>query len=266
MPEAGEHRLLAVGEQRQEAVDVVGRGGRVEGAGEHQHGMVGARGRGEVFRGVVIDAVADQVTVPFVTVVATGDRRHHRRAPEDGLLRGHEQVGEERFTYGLVSLADVFVEGRRGLPRGVVGRREEQVPHLREVHHLELGSLELVDAGEGNPSHHHRPNLAIRELAVLLLREALEVSVANTAVALELSAANVRVIHHRAMQRLRTRPPVSDQGAQQAVDAFVAWVGQHEVRSVGSLVEALGGHAAPLGGPSEEADRAWAWVVCAVAA
>jgi len=106
-----------------------------------------------------------------------------------------------------------------------------------------------------------RQHLRPRDLAVVLLREALDVTVADTATALGLSHANVRVVHHRALSRLQAPPPMSVEGSTAAVRAFDAWAAQHTVQCVHSLVVAVGGTAEALAVPLADASRVWQWVV-----
>lgn len=79
--------------------------------------------------------------------------------------------------------------------------------------------------------------------AVLLLRDVFDYSVRETATALGLSEANVRVLHHRARQKMRRydgercRPTASSQGhTQRVLDEFMRCLLAQDVRGIEALL------------------------------
>ena len=106
-----------------------------------------------------------------------------------------------------------------------------------------------------------RQHLRPRDLAVLLLREALDLTVAETAAALGMSRANVRVVHHRALHRLQAPPPMSAERATKSLEAFRRWAAEHDVRCVRGLVKAVAGDPAAVSLPDREARLVWQWVI-----
>ncbi|KRB77103.1 hypothetical protein ASE01_10150 [Nocardioides sp. Root190] len=81
--------------------------------------------------------------------------------------------------------------------------RRDQVPLGPAVAHSTPGPES--DAGSGDWARRLLATLPERERDVVTCREVLDMDVTTTAAALEISAVAVRVAHHRALKRLRTR-------------------------------------------------------------
>jgi RNA polymerase sigma-70 factor (ECF subfamily) len=98
-----------------------------------------------------------------------------------------------------------------------------------------------------------------RQLAVLVLREAMQASGPQTARALGLSPSNVRVIHHRLRGLLQQE--VSPDEQRETIAAFLHWIVEEDVTGPADLIRLVSLDASDTPQETPDGVRAWVWLV-----